>query len=247
MNAIIYCITNLVNNKRYVGVTRFKLQTRFTQHVYKAKKPKTWLHKAINKYGADKFKIEQIASCVGDWSEVEQLVIKSLNPEYNMTNGGEITVGKRVPPEIVEIIKNKNTGKKRTPEQCKAMSELKTQQMQDPELKAKCVAALRLAHARRHEFEDKRVDSIRRAAAEGKMARPMTEERKARQLENITTPAARAKMAASKRKKVLCIDTGVVYNSLVEAGVKTGIPFSSISYVCLGKRNSVHNHVFKYI
>lgn len=248
MTAKVYCITNLVNGKKYVGITRFNVKARLAQHVYKSKNnPKTLLHKAIAKYGSDNFIVEEIASCVGDWSEAERLVIQSINPAYNMTNGGEITVGKRVPREIVEIIIRKNTGKKRTPEQNKANSERRKLQMQDPVLRQKAIDSLRKAHARRSEFEPKRLEGIRRAALEGKMSRQMTDERKARQLANLNTKEAKEKMAVSKRKKVLCIDTGVVYNSLIEAGKKTGIDFTGISKVCLGKLKTIHKLRFKYL
>lgn len=248
MTAKVYCITNLVNGKKYVGVTRFNVKARLAQHVYKSKNnPKTWLHKAIAKYGSDNFIVEEIASCVGDWSEAERLVIQSINPEYNMTNGGEITVGKRVPREIVEIIISKNTGKKRTPEQNKANSERRKLQMKDPVLRQKAIDSLRKAHARRIEFEPKRLEGIRRAALEGKMSRPMTDERKARQLANLNTKEAKEKMAKSKMKQVICITTGIKYESLLDASEKTGILFSSISSVCLGKRNSVYGNIFKYL
>ena len=54
-------------------------------------------------------------------------------------------------------------------------------------------------------------------------------------------------MAASKSKPVMCIDTGVVYNSLIEAAEKTGIGFSGISKVCLGKLKTIHKLKFKYM
>ena len=247
MKANIYCITNLVNGKRYVGITRFDINFRFSQHIYKSNNPKTRLHYAIKKYGANSFKIEKIGECENDWSATERDFIKNLKPEYNMTNGGEITLGKRVPQSVIDVIKHKNTGKKRTLEQNKANSERRKLQMQDPVLREKAITSLRIAHTRREEFEKKRLEGIKRAASEGKMSRVLTPERKARQLANLNTPEARAKMAASKCKKVICLDTGVIYCSLIEAAEKTGFSFSSISCVCLGKRKSLYGYRFKYI
>lgn len=127
------------------------------------------------------------------------------------------------------------------------MSALRKKQMQDPIFREKSIANLKLAHARRHEFEQKRLEAIKQAALDGKMSRPMTEERKARQLANLNTKEAKEKMAKSKMKPVICITTGIKYESLLDASEKTGILFSSISSVCLGKRNSVYGNIFKYI
>lgn len=54
----IYRITNLVNNKIYIGQTIRDLKVRFKQHCYK--KGCTYLHNAILKYGKENFKIELI-------------------------------------------------------------------------------------------------------------------------------------------------------------------------------------------
>lgn len=55
---IIYKITNTVNNKIYIGQTIRTLKERWNQHKYR--NGCTYLHNAIIKYGADKFKIEPI-------------------------------------------------------------------------------------------------------------------------------------------------------------------------------------------
>lgn len=57
----IYLITNITNNKRYVGITTKTINQRFGQHVRQAKKSiKNAIHLAIQKYGKDKFRIELI-------------------------------------------------------------------------------------------------------------------------------------------------------------------------------------------
>lgn len=55
---IIYKITNLVNNKVYIGQTERTLKERWGQHKYS--KGCKYLHNAILKYGAESFKIEEI-------------------------------------------------------------------------------------------------------------------------------------------------------------------------------------------
>lgn len=245
MTAVIYQITNKVDGKSYVGVTRFTPEHRWTQHKYNARRlAKTHLHHAINKYGVDNFEVKAVASCVGDWSEAERQVIKSLAPEYNMTNGGEITVGRRASKETVEKIRQGNLGKKRTAEQNLANSLNKKQQyVERPELLRKTIESIKVAKSLVN--EEKRIAAVKLANT-GKTW-SMTEEIKAKQLANLNTPEARAKSVKSKCKKVLCTTTGKVYESLISASALLGIHFGSISNVCLGKRPHTHHLQFKYL
>ena len=49
-----------------------------------------------------------------------------------------------------------------------------------------------------------------------------------------------------KTKKVKCLDTGKVYNSIREAGRKTNSNFRKISECCLGKRKKTNNLTWEY-
>ena len=67
----IYCITNTVNNKAYVGKTLLSIQKRFQQHLQDAKRfTDRPLYRAINKYGAENFSITLL-------EEVEQSQLSS--------------------------------------------------------------------------------------------------------------------------------------------------------------------------
>lgn len=82
----IYLITNLINGKQYVGKTKYTLSHRFSQHC-NCKWYNTYIHNAIQKYGKENFKIEQI--CVTDdehWKELETFYIKFYHTHY--TEGG---------------------------------------------------------------------------------------------------------------------------------------------------------------
>lgn len=57
----IYCITNLINNKRYVGKTTQLIEERFREHCKDSQKErceKRPLYDAMNKYGIENFKVE---------------------------------------------------------------------------------------------------------------------------------------------------------------------------------------------
>ncbi len=62
----IYKITNLINNKIYIGQTTKKIEQRLNKHVSEAKceiegtRPNNYFHNALNKYGVENFKIEII-------------------------------------------------------------------------------------------------------------------------------------------------------------------------------------------
>lgn len=91
----IYKITNRLNNKSYVGkTTKPSINDRWISHLYDAKRYKTKLYNAINKYGPENFIIEVVEVVPDDCpivllNEREIYWIKELQPEYNMTKGGD--------------------------------------------------------------------------------------------------------------------------------------------------------------
>lgn len=101
----IYKITNLINNKIYIGQTRFNVETRFNQHLYEANKGELQypLYQAIRKYGEENFKldiIEEIDETLLNereqyWIQYYDSYIKNKKG-YNCTYGGEgnITIDK---------------------------------------------------------------------------------------------------------------------------------------------------------
>ena len=95
MHGIIYCATNTVSGKQYVGQTTQPLEMRWRHHVKVARNGSPCaLHGAIRKYGVAMFKIEQIdfAGTLEELNEKEALYIlqlKTLVPSgYNLTTGG---------------------------------------------------------------------------------------------------------------------------------------------------------------
>lgn len=97
----IYKITNLVNDKIYIGKTSLKnINERFEQHCNDAKKPhneKRPLYNAINKYGNENFKIELVETVDTDLtaSEREIFWIKYFNSYigFKNSNGYNATLG----------------------------------------------------------------------------------------------------------------------------------------------------------
>jgi group I intron endonuclease len=93
----IYKITNTVNGKIYIGKTIHTAMERWQKHLYQASgKVRTrdsYLHRAIRKYGKEKFVCETVQEASNDiLDELERYWIKqydAMNSGYNLTLGGD--------------------------------------------------------------------------------------------------------------------------------------------------------------
>lgn len=94
--AYIYKITNLKNDKVYIGKTLYSVDYRWKQHIRDSKKERCEnrpLYAAINKYGIENFVIETIEECDGQIADerekywIEQY--RSFKNGYNATIGGD--------------------------------------------------------------------------------------------------------------------------------------------------------------
>lgn len=92
---IIYSVTNIMNNKKYIGQTTKSLKTRKQNHLSTIKRNDTAFQKAINKYGKEKFIWEIIDQAYSqeDLDNKEIFWIDYYNTYgcsgYNMTLGGQ--------------------------------------------------------------------------------------------------------------------------------------------------------------
>lgn len=108
----IYKITNLVNNKIYIGQTIHTLKYRFNQHINQNKCTK--LHNAIVKYGKENFiieEIEKVPQSLLDEREIYWIdfyASTDRNVGYNILKGGKLgSLGKYklTSEQIKEIVK----------------------------------------------------------------------------------------------------------------------------------------------
>lgn len=131
---IIYCITNLINGKRYVGQTIHRsIKPRLKRHFCNApSKRKSCIHDAIMKYGKNNFKCEILNNMSNSQEELdllEQKYILDLNTlvpnGYNMRTGGR-GGNKLIDPSAIakhkENVSKALKGKFRTDEQKLNMS-----------------------------------------------------------------------------------------------------------------------------
>ena len=99
----IYCITNLINGRKYIGqTTRDDIKYRWKEHRRPSRT--SLVKRAIDKYGLDSFRIEVVKKCndIDDLnkSETEFIALSgTLAPEgYNLDTGG----GNRVVSEVTK-------------------------------------------------------------------------------------------------------------------------------------------------
>jgi len=132
----IYLIANIKNKKQYVGITKFSIEERFSQHVKRG----FLLTEAIQKYGEQNFwiqLIEEVESAERAY-ELEMYYIKEYNTKvpngYNITDGGDGIFGwepseeyrKECSERVKQLHNEKKVGmygKKHTEETKKKMSD----------------------------------------------------------------------------------------------------------------------------
>lgn len=96
-------------------------------------------------------------------------------------------------------------------------------------------------------FEHNKIDSMGKRVSEAKKGnkRPSPSEETKRKL----SEALKGKLINRKdqSKKVLCVETGEIFESISDAHRKTGITLSSISSVCNGKLKTAGKFHWRYV
>lgn len=203
----IYCITNSVNGKQYVGQTVQEISNRWRQHVQCGGRCRA-LESAIKKYGSEAFSIAELcaASSQDELDQLEQLWIEKLvtiAPRgYNLSGGGG-GIGKmhddtkailRAHARTPDHIDRFNAMRSR-PDIIARQTEGKRERWRDPGNKARYGAAISAA------LNEPSVKKKRSASLRDAWAKPENKEALLRHLEKVRqSPEARAKKAASMSK-----------------------------------------------
>lgn len=241
-NYTVYIHTNKVNGKRYIGITRQSVQERWRDG--KGYKRCILFDRAIKKYGWDGFDHEIFASNLTEEEaqNMEKLLIKELktqDPEfgYNISDGGSTTnfseEGLRKLSEKKKGPLNPNYGKVYTAEERARISE-QTRGERNPN------------YGRKHTEEE------RRKISEAITGRHLSEEHKRKISEyNKGRYVGRPRPDGGGRppKKVLCVETGEIFDSIADAARSKDIygRKGNISAVCKGKLNQCGGYHWKYV
>lgn len=219
----VYCFTNKLNNKKYIGLTK-DIKRRFNQHKGKRSRA-VILCNAIRKYGFENFDFNVLKSnlTLGEAKEVEKEFIKELNTMtpngYNGTIGGDSSVVHT--KETIEKIVSKN----------KIFWETHKHPMQ----------------GKNHSCESKILMSI--AAKNREHPKGKNHWAYGKKFSESTRMKMSVKNTLGNNpfaKKVVDLNTGVIYSCINEAKLVYGISHSMISMVCTGKRKS-NKYRFKYL
>lgn len=191
---LIYRITNKTNGMIYIGQTIQPLYKRWQDHCRGDKQPEGYLHRSIQKYGKESFLIEEIdsAKTLEGLNALEEFYIKkfnSISPHgYNLLPGG---LNRKAHPETREKIRQKLIGKPIPNRWDKGRSgphSIQTKEKLSKALKGKPFAGERWTKGN---------------------CSPRTPEQKA----NLSAKI-KGKPNVVLYKKVQCIETGIIYESV---------------------------------
>lgn len=123
-NWIVYLITNTVNGKNYVGITCRPLEVRWKAHLFRASHNwKQILYNAIRKYGSEAFSLKIIDRAdsllnagILESHHIIELGAYYTEHGYNMTYGGEGTLGWDPTPEWRAAVSKREKGRKMSEE-----------------------------------------------------------------------------------------------------------------------------------
>lgn len=210
--------TNILNNKKYIGITSQTTERRFRKNGDGYKRC-TLFYRAIQKYGWNNFKHEILIDNLTVYEAKEREIefinkFKSNDKKfgYNIDRGGFGVgmVAEETKIKISESLKAIYKNKENHPFYKKKHTE-ETKKMISDAHKGKYSGEGNPMYNKHHSEETKR------------------------------------KIRSKVCKKVLCIQTGEIFNSCVEAGKMLNICFTSISKVCLGTVHTAGGLNFKYI
>ena len=190
----IYLIRNTVNDKCYVGQTRFDaMKTRIPKHF--SGNGSKLLKRAIDKYGEDAFTIEILHDGIIpeflDTLEIEAIAkYNTLVPNgYNLTAGGEggipseetlrkmseVQKGRKCSAETRAKISEAHKGKKLTAETCRRISESKKGKPRKPHSEESC---RRISEARKGKTLSEEACRKMSESRKGKNNHPMHDDSK---------------------------------------------------------------------
>lgn len=113
----LYIITNIINNKKYVGQT-INPSKRWIDHKVKSKKPIQYISRAIAKYGKENFLFDIVVVCKTQEAadELEDCLMNQYNSRdknfgYNIKPGGAVATGWHHSEETKNKISKSEKGK----------------------------------------------------------------------------------------------------------------------------------------
>jgi len=233
----IYKITNKIDGKHYIGMTSRPIKDRWSEHCSIKNSGTAILSSAVRKYGKENFIVEEIdsATSLDELRRKEIAWISALNSirpnGYNVQQGG---IGGRNENAILahEIaIRCLSTG-----EHFKSITEAaKTYNLNISKVALVCKGKRDSTEGYSFEYID-----ANKAELAIKLKENRTNKVKQKHRRSVS-----GKIGAKKRfKKIKCIETNVIFESIAEAARMLGIHRSNIIKHLQGKHGIVQGYTF---
>ena len=241
---IIYKVTNLINQKIYIGKT--------------IKKNKNYLGSgnliklAVKRYGRKNFSRKILEECnsIEELNKQEKFWIEELNSNkrgvgYNITNGGEggdvFTNNSNKEAIRIKLRENgkKSLGRYHTEESKQKNREKHFGVSWGKHTKETKEKISKLHKGRKFTEEHKRELSKKRKLR-------ITTEKTKKKMSNAWTDEMKEKQASRNRKSIICNETKIEYSCMKEASNKMGFSKSSIYHNLHGRNKNVHGYTFKF-
>lgn len=196
----IYRITNKINGKSYIGQSK-NIERRFREHKYICSETNKSLAIAYKKYGRENFEFSILEECsIEDLDNREIYYIKALKPQYNRTSGGNGSANHYVSEETREILRRK------AKEQWERLPEEEKQRIINTQLKKPAIG---------HIVTEATREKLRQCNLGKKQSKETIEKRKTTIMEKKKNGYVQTN--EGHNKKVICIETGEIFQSLKEA------------------------------
>lgn len=224
----IYKITNKINGKFYIGQS-VDIKRRFMEH----KTPHgrmTSIKLAIKKYGKENFLFEVIEECgVEELDAREVYWIAKLKPQYNRNEGGSGSRGHHVSEELRQ--------------QLSENSRRYWDQLPDAEKREICQ---RLSGPQKGHIVSEETREKLRAANTGKVQSAETVDKRRATIRSKKA-AGYVQTNAGHKKKVRCVETNQIFDSVKDAGKCFSVSPSCITGVLKGRYKSCKGKHFEYV
>lgn len=241
----VYCHTNKINGKKYIGITSAKPERRWQNG--KGYKKNKHFNSAIEKYGWDNFYhtilFEDLTKEQAELKEILLIKIYKTNESefgYNISNGGE-TKGKHseetkkllsdLAKQRYTIEKNPMYNRRHTEASRKKMSEALKGRVISEETKQK------ISIANKNKIVTQETRDKLSKALKGKPSKTKGQKR---------SEEFKKRISEIHKKSVMCLNDNRIFNSITEASVFYNVDNSSIGKICKGKKKSIKGLVFVF-
>ena len=234
----IYMLTCKVNGKRYIGQSK-NIKRRLNEHKNDAKNHRfdVPIHRAIRKYGWENFDKIVLKFCpVERLDECEIYYIARINPEYNISKGGGGSKGRKLSLKQRQNLSKVRMGNKCN---CKPVICIETGEI----FESLKMAAIKIGVSRAS------VTSAVRGKTKtcgGYHWDYLSEKDKKNQFNCYKKIRKHLIDNPPNIKKVICVETGKIFNSVKDVSIEIGLDQSLVSKVLNGHRKTAGGFHWKF-